>query len=253
MIYGETYANQYDELYAGKDYAGECDLIEQVFNRFGSGKIRSVVDWGCGTGNHSIPLAKRGYSVTGVDRSAEMLRLARRKSTENDLSVNWIEGDIRAGEAAGLFDAGLFMFAVLGYLSSNEDVMAAFRNARRHLRQGGLLVFDVWYGPAVLAAKPSDRVKIIPIQDGELIRMATSTLDTRHHLSNVHYNSWRLVGDRVAEHSEEVHTLRYFFPMELEALLEHAGFTLISLTAFPTLDVPADETTWNVLVVGKAI
>src|SRR6266487_7144142 len=150
MIFGEAYANQYDQLYVDKDYVGECDLIEQAFSRFGSAEIRSVVDWGCGTGNHSISLAKRGYSVTGVDGSADMVRLARRKSMENGVNINWIEADVRVGEVGGPFDAGLFMFAVLGYLSSNEDLLAALCNARRHIRKGGLLVFDVWYGPAVL-------------------------------------------------------------------------------------------------------
>ena len=114
------------------------------------------------------------------------------------------------------------------------------------------MAFDVWYGPAVLALKPSDRVKIIPIPDGKLVRIVSCSLDTRHHLCNVHYNSWRLIGDRVTEDCEEIHALRYFFPMELESLLEQAGFALASLTTFPTLDVPPDETTWNVLGVGRA-
>jgi SAM-dependent methyltransferase len=252
MVFGEAYANQYDQLYGEKDYAGECDLIEQAFQRFGSGEINSIVDWGCGTGNHSIVLAQRGYSMTGVDGSAEMLRRAGQKSADNCVDVRWIEGDARMAEAGGPFDAGLFMFAVLGYFPSNEDVTAALRNARRHIRTGGLLVFDVWYGPAVISLKPSDRVKVIPISDGKLIRMVTSELDTRHHLSSVHINSWRLVGGQVAEESDELHSLRYFFPLELEALLQQSDFRLASLTAFPTLDKPPDETTWNVFVVGIA-
>lgn len=253
MVFGEAYANQYDQLYSEKDYAGECDLLEQAFKQFGSGEIRSVVDWGCGTGNHSIVLAQRGYSVTGVDGSAEMLERAAQKSTENGVAVKWIEGDARVAEAGGPFDAGLFMFAVLGYFSSNEDVTGALRNARKHVRTGGLLAFDVWYGPAVISLKPADRVKVIPIPDGKLIRMVTSELDTRHHLSSVHINSWRLVGGQVAEESDEVHWLRYFFPLELEALLQQSGFTLASLTAFPTLDRPPDETTWNVFGVAQAV
>ena len=252
MVFGEAYANHYDQLYGTKDYSGECDLIEGVFRRFGSGEIRSLVDWGCGTGSHSIPLAKRGYSVTGVDRSPSMLHHARVKSAENQVNVNWIEGDIREGEAGGLFDAGLCMFAVLGYLSSNEDLIAALTNIRRHIRMGGVLVFDVWYGPAALTLKPADRVKIVSLPDGKLIRVVRGSLDTRHHLCTIRINSWRLSEGRVADDSEEVHELRYFFPMELELLLKQSGFTLASLTAFPTLDLPPDETTWNVLVVGNA-
>jgi SAM-dependent methyltransferase len=251
MVFGEAYANQYDTFYAGKDYSGECDLIEEVFRRFGSGEIRSLVDWGCGTGSHSIPLAQRGYAVTGVDRSPDMLRLARQKSSENNLGIEWIDGDVRVAPAGGPFDAGLFMFAVLGYLSSNADLIAALGNARRHLRVGGLLIFDVWYGPAVLALKPSDRIKIVSLPEGKLLRVVSSSLDTRHHLDHVKSNSWRIIGDRVVEESEEMHTVRYFFPMELELVLERSGFALAALTAFPTLDITPDETSWNVLAVAR--
>ena len=160
MVYGETYADQYDQLYSDKDYRGECDLIEQAFHRYGTGEIRTIVDFGCGTGNHSIPLAERGYHVMGVDISAEMLRVAREKSTEAGVCIDWVEGDIRNVPTRGTFDAGLFMFAVLGYLLPNEDVMAALSNARRHIRPGGLLVFDVWYGPPF-----SDYQAIRPCQD----------------------------------------------------------------------------------------
>jgi SAM-dependent methyltransferase len=253
IVYGEAYANEYDQFYKDKDYLGECDLLEQAFRRYGSEEIRAVVDFGCGTGNHSIPLAQRGYRVTGVDLSEEMLRVARRKSTEAGLGVNWVEGDVRNVQVGGPFDAGLFMFAVLGYLLPNEDVMAALSNARNHLRSGGLLVFDVWYGPAVLTIKPSDRIKIIPTPEGKVLRMVTSKLDIRHHLCQVHYNLWQLIGDHVEAESEELHTVRYFFPLELELMLSQSGFALISLTAFPTLERPVDETTWNALGIARAI
>lgn len=252
-VFGETHANQYDQLHSDKDYRGECDLIEQTFRRYGTGEIRALVDFGCGSGNHSILLAQRSYRVTGVDLSAEMLRVAQRKSTEAGVSVNWVEGDIRNVRAGGPFDAGLCMFAVLGYLLSNEDVLAAFGNARRHIRYGGLLVFDIWYGPAVLTIKPSDRVKIVPIPGGKVIRAVTSRLDTRHHLCEVHYHLWRLMGGHVEAESEELHSVRYFFPMELELMLSLSDFALASLTAFPTLERQADETTWNVYGVARAI
>jgi SAM-dependent methyltransferase len=253
ILYGEAYANEYDQLYSDKNYQAECDLIENAFRQFGTGEVRSVVDFGCGTGNHSIPLARRGYNVTGVDLSAEMLRVARQKSVAAGVTINWAEGDIRTVQAGGPFDAGLFMFAVLGYLLPNEDVMAALINARRQIRTGGLLAFDVWYGPAVLNIRPSDRAKVVPDASGKVIRIVTPRLDVRHHTCEVHYHLWRLIGDHVAAESEELHPVRYFFPMELELMFSQSGFALTLLTAFPTLDIPANETTWNVFGVAHAV
>jgi SAM-dependent methyltransferase len=252
MIFGKTYAGQYDRFYANKDYSKECDLIEQAFKNFGTGKIRSLLDFGCGAGNHALCLAKRGYQITGVDLSPSMLAAAGEKSKKARLDINWIEGDCRNVKVGRTFDAVLFMFSVLGYLPENKDVMGALGNARKHIKKNGLLLFDVWYGPAVLSIKPSDRTRIIPVPDGKIIRAVTANLDTRHHLARLHFHLWHLTGKKVNDETEESHTVRYFFPKELELMLNQSNFDLISLSSFPTLDQPADETTWNVFVVAKA-
>lgn len=79
--FGDVYARTYDTVYAAKDYAAECDCIEEAFRRHGdAGAFRSVLDLGCGTGDHSLLLARRGYQVTGVDASTHMVTLAERSS-----------------------------------------------------------------------------------------------------------------------------------------------------------------------------
>src|SRR5260370_19420094 len=81
VVFGADYANAYDVLYQDKDYASECDLIERVFAEYAAGRrVKGVLDLGCGTGGHAVPLAERGYEVVGVDRSAEMLRHAVERS-----------------------------------------------------------------------------------------------------------------------------------------------------------------------------
>lgn len=249
----EAYAEMYDQLYAHKDYSGECGLIRQAIQKYAHGEIKRIADWGCGTGSHTIPLARHGYHMTGVDLSHPMLQVARHKAAAAGLDIHWVEGDVRNVQLPGQFDAGLFMFAVLGLLRTNQEVMAAFHNARKHIRPQGLMLFDVWYGPAVLTIKPSDSAKIIPMPDGKVIRVGSGQLDSRHHLCEVRFHLWHLQGDRLAQETEEVQVVRYFFPMELELMLHHACFSLLSLTAFPTLDRPADESTWNVFGVARAV
>ena len=72
-VFGAEYAGAYDAIYAEKDYEAEVDLIERAAARFGDDAAASVLDLGCGTGGHAIPLARRGHRVTGVDRSPAML------------------------------------------------------------------------------------------------------------------------------------------------------------------------------------
>jgi predicted TPR repeat methyltransferase len=78
----ENYANQYDRLYRDKDYAAECDFLETLFAQAAT-PVRRILDLGCGTGGHALPLAQRGLHVTGVDLSAGMLAFAQTRRTSS--------------------------------------------------------------------------------------------------------------------------------------------------------------------------
>ena len=244
------YATSYDLLYGEKDYAGECDLIERIISEYGLKPTGSLLDLGCGTGNHALPLASRGYGVAGVDRSEEMLAQVRAKAQTN---AAFHAGDIRSIELGKTFDAALMMFAVLGYQLANEDVIQALGNARRHLNAGGLLIFDVWYGPAVLHLRPSERAKVVPTPEGQIVRFAGGSLDISRQICTVNYQVWQIQEDRVVSRVEESHRMRYFFPLEIELLLNSARFTRLRTGAFPEFAREPDEDTWNVLVVAKAV
>lgn len=252
-MFKQGYADQYDLFYGDKDYESECDLLEQALKRHGKEPVQTILDLGCGTGNHSIPLARRGYKVHGVDISENMLAHAVEKAQKETIKYPPVfsQGDVRSVDLGKQFDVVLMMFAVLGYQLTNEDVLAALRTVRKNLKPGGLFIFDVWYGPAVLAIRPSDRVKVIPTQDGKLIRIASGTLDINSQIAEVNYHVLKISGDKLVNETEETHKMRYFFSQELEMALNQTGLSLRTLTAFPNLTKPADETTWNTLIIAS--
>ncbi len=253
--FGEGYAPHYDHLYADKDYAAECDLIEEVFRRCGQPPIESILDLGCGTGGPAFPLAVRGYQVTGVDVSSAMLREAERKLAElpRDSAPEFRLGDIRELELGREFDAVLMMFAVLGYQAGEADLQLALRSVRRHLRPGGLFVGDFWDGPTVLRIAPSDRVKQVEIGGEQLVRSAETTLDLSKHLAAVHYRLARVDRQGETRNDEETHTMRFFVPMEIERAFRSANLELAALYPFPELDAPLDSTVWNALFCARAV
>jgi SAM-dependent methyltransferase len=248
-VFGRDYAAAYDDLYQDKDYVAECDLIERIFTTDGQGSVRRVLDLGCGTGGHAVILAQRGSTVVGVDRSPEMLTRARARGS----SARFELGEIASVDLGETFDAVLMMFAVLGYQVGNADVKAALATVRRHLRAGGLFFCDFWYGPAVLAQRPSERVKVSDSTHGQVIRVARGELDARRNLCMVRYHVWQIEAGRVQAEVREQHPMRYFFALELELLLAEAGFELTRLGAFPNLDDEPTESTWNVALVARAI
>jgi SAM-dependent methyltransferase len=253
-VFGSVYADAYDVVYRDKDYVAECEMIHRAVQEYGDGGVRRILDLGCGTGNHAVPLAQRGYEVAGVERSPNMLAHARSKAAKAALPspVVFHQGDIRSVELGQHFDAALMMFAVLGYQQENADVLAALRTARRHLRPAGLLIFDVWYGPAVLRERPSQRVKVTPTPEGKLLRAASGEVDSRRHLCTVNYLLWHVTRGKDVAETQESHTMRYFFPRELELFLQCAGLDLRRLGVFPEFQREPDDTTWNVLAVARA-
>jgi SAM-dependent methyltransferase len=249
-VFGADYAAAYDLLYHDKDYAAECDLLERVFGEYGAGSVRRVLDLGCGTGGHAVLLADRGFEIVGVDRSPDMLRVARDRSPAARFEL----GEIGAVDLGETFDAVLMMFAVLGYHATNAEVSEALSAARRHLRPGGLFFADVWYGPAVLSQRPSERVRVIGKADGQqIIRSAASELDERRHVCTVRYHVWHLDAGRLMADTREEHRMRFFFPLELELLLSHAGLELLRIGGFPDLAEEPSTDTWNVGIIARAV
>jgi len=252
-VFGSLYADIYDSVYRGKNYDEECSIIRRLFNSYGDGSISSILDLGCGTGNHALRLADLGYRVAGVDRSEEMLDIARVKAEEKSLPVTLYHGDIKDVAINQTFDAAILMFAVLGYQVTNDDLIQTLRNIRRHLRMGGLLIFDVWYGPAVLSQKPGERVSVVEGEDTTIIRLSSGVLDTFRHICDVHFKVYKIERGRLVDETMEVHRMRFFFPQEIAFFLESAGFEMVHMGPFPEYEGELNELTWNAVVVARGV
>lgn len=249
----DRYALYYDLLYSDKDYEGESDFIEELFEKYADKKPKNVLDIGCGTGGHIVPLVKRGYSLVGLDISPTMLRLAREKLIRLGLSAELYEKGIRDFDLKRKFDSCLCMFAVLNYITTNEGLMQSFQNIRSHLNDDRLLIFDFWYGPAVLNIKPSARVKEVERDDIKVLRIVEPEMDVNQHICKSHYHLIAMRGNKIVDDIKETHVLRYLFPQEIRYILQANKFELLYLCEFPNLGTPPSEKTWNVAAVAKAI
>ncbi len=138
----QAFAELYDELMDDVDYESWADYYTRLLSIYGihSGKI---CECACGTGSLTLPLYRRGFQMTGVDISQEMLWQAAQKSRKQGIAIPYVRQDMRALNLHRPMDAVLATCDGVNYLLNEEDLVSFFRAASRSLRPGGALVFDV--------------------------------------------------------------------------------------------------------------
>lgn len=237
-----AYGAYYDLLNAAKDYAAEAEYVAQKL-----GDARSILELGCGTGKHAELLAAKGFEVTGVDRSEEMLAIARRRS-----GPAFELGTAQDFRANRTFDAVISLFHVVSYQVKQSELEAMFANARAHLRDGGTFLFDIWYGPAVLTERPERRVRRFENDALDVTRTAEPAMHPNENAVDVVFDiTVRDKASGVMHDIRETHRMRYFFIPELAVLLRNAGFRLAQYEEWLT-GRPAGFDTWSVLLVATA-
>ena len=247
------YAIFYDLLYSDKDYEGECDFIEEIFKKYSDKKPKSILDIGCGTGGHLVPLVKRGFSLIGLDISSTMLKLAHEKLNKLGLSAELYKKDIKDFDLNRKFDSCLCMFAVLNYVTTNEGLLRSLKNIRNHLNDNGLLIFDFWYGPAVINLKPSVRVKEVKSDGITVLRIVEPEMDVNHHICKAHYHIIAMKEKEILSDIKETHILRFLFPLEIQYMLKINKFELLHLCEFSNFNTSPSKNTWSVTAIAKAI
>lgn len=131
------FADAYDALTFNVPYERIAAYYSQIIRRMTGG--RRVLDLGCGTGNLSVRLAKRGFKVVGMDASEGMLMYAAQKSHE----VTWLRGCMERGAPGVRADAVISTLDNINHLPNREAVESCFRGAAKALEEGGVFAFDV--------------------------------------------------------------------------------------------------------------
>lgn len=138
----QAFAELYDELMNDVDYESWADYYTRLLSIYGirGGKI---CECACGTGSLTVPLYRRGFQMTGVDLSQEMLWQAAQKSRKQGIAIPYVRQDMRALNLHRPMDAVLATCDGVNYLTTEEDLLSFFRAAYRAVRPGGALIFDV--------------------------------------------------------------------------------------------------------------
>jgi len=242
-----TYSRFYDMLNSDKDYVAEVDYI---LNLLGKCRLpgKNLLEFGSGTGIHGRLLANQGYSVTGIERSPEMI-----KQAEQTEGFKLLNGNISSTDLGCTFDAVISLFHVISYQTTNDMVLSTFSNASKHLSRDGYFIFDVWYSPAVYKQEPTIRVKYFKDKNFNLTRIAEPKIYQEENRVDVHYKIFaeNLISGELYKF-EESHPMRHFSLLEIDLLAKFTGFERVSAEEFLTGKSPSEQT-WGVCFIFKKV
>lgn len=190
----------------------QVDKILSLVNFQGT----SILDLCCGPGRHSLILAERGFTVTGVDKTAFLLDKAKTRARAKNLQIDWIQQDMRDFVRPGAYDLVLSMFTSFGYFDNKDEDIKVLNNIFQSLKPGGACIIDVM-GKECLA-------KILQPTTSEELPNG-SILVQRHEIfddwSRIR-NEWILIKKGKAKSFKFHHTI--YSGQELKACLIQVGF-----------------------------
>lgn len=140
----ENYGIKYDSENFTQGTIGECDFIEKEINY---NKNNRILDIGCGTGRHSIELAKRGYNVVGIDLSESLLNRAKEKASEQKLQIIFQKHDARKLHFLHEFNLVIMLCeGAFPLMETDEMNFKILQNACNALKPNGKLIFTTLNG-----------------------------------------------------------------------------------------------------------
>ena len=245
----DDYAKYYNLLYQDKDYKEEAGYLKNLIKRTHPG-ASTILDLGCGTGQHDRILVEEGFNLTGVDLSEQMLSIARKNENEQ---LTFIHGDARTINLNKKYDVIVALFHVMSYQVTNKDILSIFNTVSAHLKEGGIFIFDCWYGPAVLSDRPTVRIKRLENEKIKLLRISEPEMNSIDNTVSVFFDV--LITDKATGERKELkekHIMRYLFYPEIEFFALSTGFTVIGFEEWMTGKQP-DYNSWNVVFITKCI
>ncbi|MCP4703704.1 MAG: class I SAM-dependent methyltransferase [candidate division Zixibacteria bacterium] len=185
-----------------------------------------ILELACGTGRVTIPMAKAGFDVTGLDMSAPMLNYARKKAEDAGLKIKFIEADCREFDLKKQFDLIFMPANSIAHIHDRPSHEALFARVREHLSPDGRFVFS-WFNPGerYLFRDPEKRYPAMEFElsDGTPVIITESNVYDK--ATQINYIKWYYkIGDK--DEIVQDLNLRMLFPAELDALLHYNGFEL---------------------------
>ena len=212
----KKFAKYYDLVYKNKDYKKEATFIERLIKK-NHVKGKELLDVGCGTGRYTEVFKKKGFAVTGLDISNEMLSIARKKIK----GAKFVQGNMQTFKLRKKFDVIICLFSTMHYNQNHKQLEKTIKNFYYNLKHGGLIVFDMGFNKERFKPNYTD-VVTQKLNDGSLIRIGNSQFAGKN-AAKINF-VYVLIKGKDIRTFNEVHNLGIFETPKVKRMMEEIGF-----------------------------
>jgi SAM-dependent methyltransferase len=214
-LFGEDYWRIYSHLTPERT----VQEVEGTVNLLALPPGSAILDLCCGHGRHTIPLAERGYRMTGLDLSEIFLRRARADAETHGIQIRWVHSDMREIPFENEFDAVINLFTSFGYLESEDNDQQVLRQVHKSLKPGGLFLLEMIHRESLMRRyAPSSVTR----HDDGLLILEEHRFDLLASRNEVRVTLLYPDGRR----TEYRHAVRVYSLTELARMLEAAGLVV---------------------------
>ena len=227
-------AKSYDRLTNDVDYEATVEFYMQILDREGL-KPRTVVDLACGTGSVTEILARKGYQVTGVDMSEEMLTEAMAKVMDMENPPRFVCQKLQELRLPRAVDMAVCALDSLDYITDPADCAEAIRRTYKALNPGGIFIFDV-NTPEKLRAMDG---QVFLDEDDDVYCVWRGEFDEQTNICSYGMDLFQRRGETWVRSFEE-HREYAYSQQQLTGYLKAAGFTHIEVYADRRFEAPRE-------------
>ncbi len=218
-----------DLIYDGNIYDGLNNFVYdlQFYNKWlPKNKEALILELCCGTGRLTIPIAKNGHNICGIDNTSSMLEQAKLKASQAGSEITFIEADIRTLDLPDKYDLIFIPFNSIHHLYENQDLFDTLKVVEKHLKDNGLFIFDC-YNPNIQyiaeAKKGKNKIAEYTTTDDRKVKIEqTMKYESKTQINRI---EWHYYINEVF-HSVQNLDMRMYFPQELDTYLKWSGFTI---------------------------
>lgn len=250
MIY-DLLAPFYDEVNKDISYSDWADFIESIIAKHYNGTPELVLDLGCGTGRMTLELARRGYDMTGVDISPEMLDIARESAEAEGLSdkMLWLCQDMTEFELYGTVDLTVSCLDCINHLTTRASLDKCLSLVHNYLIPNGLFIFDI-NGKRKFEEIYSDNSYVM--EEGGSVCIWQNYYNASRGICDFYITVFKEGEDGRYERYDDVQREKMYTLRSIRTALGKAGFEFVG--AFSDFDLnEADDSDERIYIVAKCI